>query len=144
MILAKKISNLMHGFKSSILEKLPSKRNENANKKIVITHPRVRQIQDLCRKGDFLKNPLRELIFFCCSFELFGALYMYISGFMQEKVQKGDFLKKPSQEMKNYFCFRIVWIPQTPGRVNFKQLVFLPSKNLYRQCALMSLKRTCH
>ena len=40
------------------------------------------------------------------------------SGFMQEKVQKGDFLKKGSRELKNYFCFRFLWIPRTPGRVN--------------------------
>jgi hypothetical protein len=39
-------------------------------------------------------------------------------GFMQEKVQKGHFLKKPSRELKNYFCFRFLSIPQTPGRVN--------------------------
>ena len=39
-------------------------------------------------------------------------------GFMQEKVQKWDFLKKPSRELKNYFCFRFLWIPWTPGRVN--------------------------
>jgi hypothetical protein len=38
--------------------------------------------------------------------------------FMQEKVQKEDYLKKPSQELKNYFCFRFLLIPQTPGRVN--------------------------
>jgi hypothetical protein len=39
-------------------------------------------------------------------------------GFTQEKVQKGDFLKKPSRELKNYFCFRFLGIPPTPGRVN--------------------------
>ena len=39
-------------------------------------------------------------------------------GFTQEKVQKGDFLKKQSRELKNYFCFRFLGIPQTPGRVN--------------------------
>jgi hypothetical protein len=39
-------------------------------------------------------------------------------GFIQEKVQKGDFLKKPLQELKNCFCFRMVSIPPTPGRVN--------------------------
>ena len=57
-------------------------------------------------------------------------------GFMQEKVQKGDFLKKPSRKLKNYFCFRFLWIPQTPGRVNQKWLVFLPSKYLDRQCVV--------
>ena len=45
-------------------------------------------------------------------------------GLLQEKVQKGDFLRKPSRKLKNYFCFRIVRIPRTPGRVNWKLLVF--------------------
>ena len=44
--------------------------------------------------------------------------------FMQENVQKDDFLKKPLRELKNYFCFRFLWIPETPGRVNWKRLVF--------------------
>ena len=47
-------------------------------------------------------------------------------GFMQEKVQKGDFLKKTSRELKNHFCFRFLWIPWTPERVNWKRLVFYP------------------
>ena len=59
-------------------------------------------------------------------------------GFMQEKVQKGDFLKKPSRELKNYFCFRFLSIPQTPGR-----LVFLLSKKLYRQCEKYNGKFIC-
>ena len=57
-------------------------------------------------------------------------------GFMQEKVQKWDFLKKPSRELFFCFCFRFLWIPQRPGMLNEKRLVFLPSKNLYRQCVL--------
>ena len=43
-------------------------------------------------------------------------------------------LKKPLRELKNHFCFRFLWIPRTPERANWKQLVFLPSKNLYMQC----------
>jgi hypothetical protein len=39
-------------------------------------------------------------------------------GFMKEKVQKRNFLKKPSRELKNHFCFRFLWIPRTPERVN--------------------------
>ena len=39
-------------------------------------------------------------------------------GFMHEKVQKGDFLKKTSRKLKNYSCFRFLWIPRTPERVN--------------------------
>ena len=55
-------------------------------------------------------------------------------GFLQEKVQKGDFQKKPPWELKFFCCFRFLWIPRRPGTLNWKQLVFLPSKNLYNQC----------
>ena len=55
-------------------------------------------------------------------------------GFMQEKVQKGDFLKKPSRELKFFCCFRFLWISRRPGTLNWKRLVFLPSKNRYNQC----------
>ena len=55
-------------------------------------------------------------------------------GFMQKKVQKGDFLKKPSRELKNYFFFRFLWISWRPGTLNWKRLVFLLSKILYKQC----------
>ena len=48
-------------------------------------------------------------------------------GFMQEKVQKGDFLKI-------FSCFRFLWISRRPGTLNWEQVVFLPSKNLYRKC----------
>ena len=40
------------------------------------------------------------------------------------KVQKEDFLKKPSRDLKNYFCCWFIWIPRTPGRVNYKWLFF--------------------
>ena len=50
------------------------------------------------------------------------------------KVPFWDFLKKPSRALKHYFCFRILWIPQTLGEVNWKWLVFLPSKSMDRQC----------
>ena len=55
-------------------------------------------------------------------------------GLMQEKVQKGDFLKKPSQELKFFCCFRFLWISQRPGMLNWKRLVFLLSKILYKKC----------
>ena len=59
------------------------------------------------------------------------------TGYMEKKVQKRDFEKKwPLRELKDYFHFRCLWIPWTHGRVNYKRLVFLPSKNLYRQCLL--------
>ena len=45
-------------------------------------------------------------------------------GFMQKKVQKGDFLKKPSQELKNYFCFRFLWISQRPEMLNWERVFF--------------------
>ena len=55
-------------------------------------------------------------------------------GIMQEKVQKGDFLKKPSWELKFFCCFRFLWISQRPGTLNWKWLVFLLSKILYKKC----------
>ena len=58
-------------------------------------------------------------------------------GFMQEKVQKGDFLKKPSRELKFFCCFRFLWISQRPGTLNWKRLVFLLSKILYKKCVLV-------
>ena len=66
-------------------------------------------------------------------------------GFMQEKVQKGDFLKKPSQELKFFCCFRFLWISRRPGTLNWKRLVFLLSKILYKQCegGCGSQKKTC-
>ena len=56
-------------------------------------------------------------------------------GFMQEKVQKGDFLKKPLRELKFVCCFRFLRISRRPGTLNWKWLVFLLSKILYKQCA---------
>ena len=61
-------------------------------------------------------------------------------GFMQEKVQKGDFLKKPSRELNFLFCFKFIQIPQRPGTLNQKRLVFLPSKNPYKQCVIRLCK----
>ena len=52
-------------------------------------------------------------------------------GFMQEKVQKGDFLKKPSREL---IFFVVLWISQRSWTLNYKRLVFLLSKILYKQC----------
>ena len=54
--------------------------------------------------------------------------------FMQEKVQKGDFLKKPSRELKFFCCFRFLWVSRRPGTLNWKWLVFLLSKILYKKC----------
>ena len=58
-------------------------------------------------------------------------------GFMQEKVQKGDFLKKPSWELKFFCCFRFLWISRRPGTLNWKRLVFLLSKILYKKCEII-------
>ena len=53
---------------------------------------------------------------------------------MQEKVQNRDFLKKPWREL-NFSCwFRFLWISRRPGRLNWKWLVFLLSKILYKKC----------
>ena len=38
--------------------------------------------------------------------------------FRSAKVKIGYSQKKTSQDLKKYFCFRIVWIPWMPGRVN--------------------------
>ena len=89
-------SNFMHWFKSAILAIFQFLQNGTFEsmheiwifwpkafiwsimtmeiRKIFITYPRVRQIQDLCRKkykkGDFLKKPSRKTkIFFCFRFE---------------------------------------------------------------------------
>ena len=100
-------SNFMHGFKSAILKKLKN-----------------------CQNGTF--NPMHEIWnFFGPKAFFWSIMKMAIiiffrnmsqgppnPGFMHEKVQKGDFLKKPSRELKNYFCFRIVWIPSNAGRQN--------------------------
>ena len=60
-------------------------------------------------------------------------------GFMQEKVQKGDFLKKPWWELIFFCCFRFLWISQRSGTLNWKRLVFLVSKILYKKCAEPSI-----
>ena len=57
-------------------------------------------------------------------------------GFIQEKVQKGNFLKKDSRELNFFSCFRFLWISRRPGTLNWERVVFLPSKNLYRKCAM--------
>ena len=59
-------------------------------------------------------------------------------GFIQEKVQKGDFLKKDLRELKFFSCFRFLWISWRPGMLNWEWLVFLPSKNQYRNCDVHS------
>ena len=103
----KKILNFMHGFKSAIL---------------AIFH--------FCQNGTF--EPVHEIQkFFWPKAFFWSIMKMGIRkffrnmsqglpnpGFMQEKVQKGDFLKKPSRELKNYFCFRFLWIPRRHGKHN--------------------------
>ena len=60
-------------------------------------------------------------------------------GLMQEKVQNGDFLKKDSVELKNFVCFRFLWISRRPGNLNWERLFFWLTKNLYKQCASISI-----
>ena len=57
-------------------------------------------------------------------------------GFIQEKVQKANFLKKDWRELLFFSWFRFLWISWRPGKLNWEQVVFLPSKNLYRKCVL--------
>ena len=93
MLLAKKNSNLMHGFKSAILA-----------------------IFQFFQNGTF--EPVHEMrIFFWPKAFIWRIMKMAITkkniynmsqgppnpGFMQEKVQKGDFLKKGSRKLN--FCF---------------------------------------
>ena len=59
-------------------------------------------------------------------------------GFMREKVQKGDFLKKPSRDLKFFCCFRFLRISRRPGTLNWKWLVFLLSKILYKKCVAIA------
>ena len=42
--------------------------------------------------------------------------------------------KKISIQLKNYFCFRFLWISWRPGTLYWEQLFFWLSKNLYKQC----------
>ena len=55
-------------------------------------------------------------------------------GFMQEKVQKGDFLKKPSRELI-FFLFQVPMNLSKAWNAKLEAGIFLPSKNLYKQCA---------
>ena len=95
------------GFKSAILEKLKNCQNGTFEP----MHEIWKKIWSRAFFWSIMKMAIRKNIPNMSQ----GPLNL---GFMQEKVQKGDFLKKPSRELKNYFCFRIVWIPWTPGRVN--------------------------
>ena len=114
----------MHRFKCAILEKLKN-----------------------CQNGTF--EPVHEIwIFFFLRKVFFWSIMNMAIGknihnmpqglpnpwFMQEKVQKGDFLKKPSWELKIFRCFRFLWISWRPGRLNWKWLVFLLSKNPCKKC----------
>ena len=36
--------------------------------------------------------------------------------------------------MKNYFCFRFLWISRRPGTLYWERVFFWLSKNLYKQC----------
>ena len=54
--------------------------------------------------------------------------------FMQEIVQKGDFLKKPVQEL--IFFFKVSKNPSKAWNPKSEAGIILPSKNLYRQCAV--------
>ena len=122
---SKKILNFIHWFKSAILEKLKN-----------------------CQNGTF--EPVHEIRKFFWPKVFFWSIMKVPfrknihnmpqgppnPGFMQEKVQKGDFLKKPSRELNFFCCFRFLWISRRPGTLNWKWLVFLLSKILYKKCGL--------
>ena len=42
----------------------------------------------------------------------------------QKKIQISCMGSKPSQELIFFSCFRFLWIPQRPGTLNWKRLVF--------------------
>ena len=99
--------NFMHGFKSAILAKMKNCQNG--------TFEPVHEIQNFFWPKVFFWSIMKMAI---------GKFFHIMTqgpsnpGFMQEKVQKGDFLKKPSLELKNYFCFRFLWIPWRPGTLH--------------------------
>ena len=124
MLLAKKFFvNFMHRFKSAILAKLKN-----------------------CQNGTF--EPVHEIWnFFWPKVFFWSIMNMPLRknihnlphgppnpGFMHEKVQKGDFLKKPSWQLNFFCCFRFLWISRRLGKLNWKRLVFLLSKILYKKC----------
>ena len=49
------------------------------------------------------------------------------------KSTKRGFSKKAIKRIKFFCCFRFLWISWRPGMLNWKQLVFLVSKILYKQ-----------
>ena len=121
----KKILNFIHRFKSAILAKLKNCQNG--------TFEPVHEIQKFFWPKSFfwriMKMGIRKNIHNLSQ----GPPN---PGFIQEKVQKGDFLKKDSRELKNFSCFRFLWISQRPGTLNWERVVFLPSKTRYRKCDL--------
>ena len=48
-------------------------------------------------------------------------------------------LTKPSVDSKNSFCFGFLWIPGTPGWLNWKWLVSLSIILVYRECVLLCI-----
>ena len=102
-----------------------------------------------CQNGTF--EPVREIqnffwpkLFFWSIMKMAIRIFFRIMtqgppnpGFMQENVQKGDFLKKPSWELKTFCCFRFLWISPRSGTLNWKRLVLLLSKILYKKCVLV-------
>ena len=123
MLLAKLFLNFMHRFKSAILAKLKN-----------------------CQSGTF--EPVHESQNFFWPKAYFWSIMkigirkniLNLSqglpnpGFIQEKVQKANFLKKDWRELLFFSWFRVLWISWRPGKLNWEQVVFLPSKNLYRKC----------
>ena len=114
----------MHRFKSAILAKLKNCQNG--------TFEPVHEIQKFFWPKAFFWSIMKMAIR-----KFFRNMSQGLPnpGFMQEKVQKGDFLKKDSRELKFFSCFRFLWISRRPGTLNWERVVFLPSKNLYMNCA---------
>ena len=120
----------MHWFKSAILEKLPKWHFWTCAWNLKFFWPKV-------FFWSIMKVPFRKNIHNM-------PQGLPNPGFMQGKVQKGDFLKKPSWELNFFCCFRLPWISRRPGTLNWKWLVFLLSKILYKKCVIrMQQKNNC-
>ena len=76
-------------------------------------------------------------------------LYRFLDGKKTTRSQFNIPFEFHAQVQKCHFgnflifsCFRFLWISRRPGMLNWEQVVFLPSKNLYRKCELY--KRQTH
>ena len=75
-----------------------------------------------------LLNPCKKFEFF------FSQKHSAKSRIYAEKSTKKGFSKKALVRIDFFFCFRFLWISRKPGTLNWEQVFFWLSKNLYKQC----------